>query len=64
MARPVIDLTGERFGTLDVAERYGYDNQGRVTWLCQCDCGAETVVSGNNLRSGNTTRCGHGCPLR
>jgi len=31
-------------------------------WLCQCDCGNEVTVSGNNLRSGNTKSCG--CLLR
>ncbi len=27
-------------------------------WLCKCDCGNETVVSGSNLRSGSTKSCG------
>lgn len=27
-------------------------------WLCACDCGNETVVSGGNLRAGNVVSCG------
>ncbi len=64
MGRPVIDLTGERFGLLEVIERFGYDGSGKVTWRCNCDCGDGAIVTGNNLRSGNTKRCGHDCALR
>lgn len=65
-----IDLTGQRFGRLVVIREYGRTKDGRVTWLCRCDCGAEVVVSSNHLRSGNTQSCGclkrerlttHGC---
>lgn len=27
-------------------------------WLCQCECENTTIVTGDNLRSGNTTTCG------
>lgn len=52
-----IDLTGQRFGNLTVlaqAENIGHC----AAWHCKCDCGAETVVTANNLRSGNTKSCG------
>ena len=52
-----IDLTGQRFGRLTVIERK-VSNAGFVTWLCQCDCGNQTIVRGNSLRSGHTTNCG------
>lgn len=53
----LIDLTGRKFGRLTVVERQ--PNQGRKTmWLCRCDCGNETVISGSNLTSGNTKSCG------
>lgn len=29
-----------------------------VLWLCKCDCGNETTVSGKDLRSGHTKSCG------
>lgn len=31
---------------------------GNTAWKCRCICGAETVVGGNNLISGNTKSCG------
>ena len=30
----------------------------RAKWECLCDCGKKIVVSGTNLRSGNTRSCG------
>lgn len=52
------DLVGQRFGSLVVVERA--PNKGeRAMWLCQCDCGKQTVVRTNSLKSGNTTSCGH-----
>lgn len=32
--------------------------EGRAYWLCKCDCGNTTIVSGKNLRNGNTKSCG------
>lgn len=52
-----IDLTGQRFGRLTVDKRVG-NNGKRVAWLCQCDCGKETVVNADKLRCGRTTSCG------
>lgn len=52
----VIDLTGKRFGRLLVLRREGRRGK-RITWLCECDCGALHVVAGANLRSGGTTSC-------
>lgn len=52
------DLTGQRFGRLTVLEYI----QDQHKWLCKCDCGEETTVSGPNLRSGSVTSCG--CLLR
>ena len=52
------DETGNTYGRLTVlaeAER----NTGRcVKWICLCDCGAETIVSGDSLRKGMTRSCG------
>lgn len=62
MAKPLVDLTGNRYGRLTVvrkaekAEVYGYN--GRVMWLCKCDCGEETIVYGCSLTSGRTKSCG------
>lgn len=52
-----LDLTGQRFGKLFVpgpSKNIG----GRTAWVCQCDCGRETVVRTSHLRSGHTSSCG------
>lgn len=52
-----LDLTGRRFGKLTVlrpAENLGI----KTAWICRCDCGQETVVRTNSLRSGHTVSCG------
>ena len=69
MSAKKIDLTGQRFGRLLVIREAGRKN-GRVAWLCRCECGNEIVVSGDNLRREHTQSCGclsrelhttHGC---
>ena len=56
------DLTGQQFGKLLVISRsedYVSPKGARKSrWLCQCECGNVAVVTGDNLRSGNTTTCG------
>ena len=54
----VEDLTGQRFGRLTVIKEYGRDKQGRVLWLCRCDCGSEVIVYSCHLKSGATKSCG------
>lgn len=53
-----IDLVGQRFTRLFVREDVGRDKHGRVLYLCECDCGNETVVTGKALRSQHTQSCG------
>lgn len=52
------DLTGQRFGRLTVLAPNGSDASGRATWLCQCDCGNQSVVATQKLTCGHTTSCG------
>lgn len=54
----VKDLTGQRFGRLVVLERAGSSAKQEARWLCLCDCGRKTLVTGSNLRSGHTNSCG------
>ena len=54
----VIDISGNRYGRLLVLERFGKTGDGKATWKCVCACGREVVVSGKDLRSGNTRSCG------
>lgn len=58
MSRKVIDLTGQRFGRLTVISRTQNTKKGQTRWLCRCDCGNESIVTGANLRNGNTRSCG------
>lgn len=53
----VIDETGNQYGYLTVLERAG-SKSGKAAWRCKCDCGNETVVTGDNLRQGKTISCG------
>src|SRR5690625_2206469 len=54
----LICIRGNVFGKLTVLSRHGSDSTGKTTWLCACECGAETVATGLNLKSGNTRSCG------
>lgn len=54
----IIDLTGQRFGRLVVLRREKTLKRGISRWLCQCDCGEQTVTSTGSLRSGLTRSCG------
>ena len=60
--RSLIDHTGERFGRLVVlsrAEDYVAPNgKHHVMWLCQCDCGNQTIVDVGDLIDGHTQSCG------
>ena len=56
-----INLTGQRYGMLTVIEEQqnmkDVKNKGTY-WRCVCDCGNETIVSSNQLRTGGTMSCG------
>ncbi len=54
----LIDLTGKSFGRLVVLHRSGYDNTGRILWMCECDCGTMVIIRGCDLRSVNSQSCG------
>lgn len=53
-----LDLRGMRFGRLIATELVGKDKQGKLMWLCVCDCGNESIVRRAGLRNGGTTSCG------
>lgn len=54
-----IDLTGQKYGMLTVIEEVSSDKKyGGLYWKCKCDCGNETIVSSNSLRTGGTISCG------
>lgn len=51
-----IDLTEQRFGRL--VALYSKSFNGRLKWLCQCDCGNQVWVNTGGLRNGGTKSCG------
>lgn len=66
-----IDLSGQRFGRLQVLQRTGSKawfgkNNGKKTrkrytdaqWLVRCDCGSEKLIATRHLKSGNSRSCG------
>ena len=55
-AHNFIDLTGQRFGKL-VALRPERRN-GKIKWVCKCDCGNTHEVQSRYLRNGVSTHCG------
>lgn len=53
------DITGQRFGRLTVLYRCPENAKDRkAQWVCKCDCGNIVIVTGKNLRIGNTKSCG------
>jgi hypothetical protein len=58
MSRKLVDITGQRFSRLLVLGISGRVKEGRIVWLCRCDCGNEIVAYGYNLNTGNTNSCG------
>lgn len=56
LERRMEDLTGQRFGKLQVI-RY-VKREGENVWECKCDCGNTTFVNGYKLKTGHTSSCG------
>lgn len=52
------DLTGMRFGRLEVLGFSHMNKFRRATWECKCDCGTIKNIDGLNLRQGTTLSCG------
>jgi len=52
------DLTGNTFGKLTVIKDVNKRTNGRVMWLCSCDCGNEVEAASSNLLNGHTKTCG------
>ena len=54
---PFKNLTGQRFNRLVVIER-SEPICGLTAWLCQCDCGRQTIVTTSDLTTNHTKSCG------
>jgi hypothetical protein len=53
-----VDLTKMRFGMLVAQHETGRMKDGRITWLCLCDCGKYKTAAVAQLNTGNITSCG------
>mgnify|MGYP001097323176 CR=1 FL=1 len=53
-----IDTSCQKFGSLTAIKENGKTKNGKIKWLCKCDCGNETVSYSSNLRSGHAKTCG------
>lgn len=59
MSRRIPIEPGQRYERLVVIREAGrHATSGAITYLCQCDCGTETVVAGIGLKHGTTQSCG------
>jgi len=52
------DLTGQKFGRLQVVSFHGRNKNNQSIWLCRCDCKTSLPVESKNLLSGTTKSCG------
>jgi hypothetical protein len=59
-----INLIGLRFGRLVVRDEAGVNSAGAAIWLCDCDCGNQVVVRGQNLRRVMSPTHSCGCAKR
>lgn len=61
MRPKIIEMVGIKIGRLTVIKRAGSNNDCLATWVCKCDCGWITTVSGKALRSKNNPTLSCGC---
>jgi hypothetical protein len=53
------DLTGKIFGRWTaISIAASKEKDGRVRWVCKCQCGTIKEISGNSLRTKNSRSCG------
>ena len=55
--RPLLDLTGQVFGTRTAIKRASNTQGGEATWLVKCTCGNLSEVRGTELRAGRANTC-------
>lgn len=58
--RKFVDITGQKFGRLEVQRPVGKDSSGNIIFECLCDCGNTSIAVGINIRKGRTKSCGCG----
>lgn len=53
-----IDISNQVFGRLTAIKYIGKNNHGDSQWLCQCECGKQSIVATYRLRNGHTRSFG------
>lgn len=53
-----LDLTGQRFGKVQVLHVVGRGTSDKIRWRVVCDCGVSFDAITGNLRAGKTRSCG------
>jgi hypothetical protein len=56
--RPVVEMTGRRFGRLVVVRLLERRGKSAYFWECRCDCGIVKGFDGHSLRRGHVQSCG------
>lgn len=51
------DFIGKRYGNITIIEFSGWRDSQRF-WKCQCDCGTQILVQGENMERGKIKSCG------
>jgi hypothetical protein len=54
-----LDLTGKKFGQVEVIERLKTTKTGNTRWLCQCACGKKIIRRGCQLKNVKSCGCLH-----
>lgn len=57
--RKTINVSGRKFGNLQVIGIVPTYVNGRAHWQCKCSCGIETKMRAKELLSGHKKSCGH-----
>lgn len=52
------DITGKKFGRLTAVRVVKKEQKNGRFWLCQCECGKETIIRETDIIRGNTKSCG------
>jgi len=51
-------MINEKYNRLKVINFVGVNKHQQKMYLCECECGKETIVNGSALKSGHTKSCG------
>lgn len=63
-ANRIKNLTGNRFGTLNVELLLGVSRNGKIQYQCRCDCGIVKPINGSDLKKLKTCGCGRTAGVR